>query len=229
MTENQASAIDTQAAKHEIVVPSTARYYTLGELRKGTREVWFVLHGYGQLARYFLRRFTPIADASRLIVAPEGQSRFYLDVPKYQRVGASWMTREDRLTDIEDQRVFLDAVFKKVLPNGLPAGVRLVLFGFSQGTATAWRWAIGSELPFHHMVLWAGSIPLEPHPAGFFEGKSLELYLGLQDEIIPPARAEQYVAELAEKGIHPTVTWYPGDHTVPEAPLQALAARLRGE
>ena len=35
------------------------------------REVWIVLHGYQQLARRFLRRFQPIAEPGRRIVAPE--------------------------------------------------------------------------------------------------------------------------------------------------------------
>jgi hypothetical protein len=34
-----------------------ARYYKLGEINKDTVQVWFVLHGYGQLAQYFLRKF----------------------------------------------------------------------------------------------------------------------------------------------------------------------------
>jgi hypothetical protein len=60
-----------------------------------------VTHGYGQLAKTFIRRFEPIMDAQTLVVAPEGLSRFYwggFDGP----VVASWMTREDRLDEIAD-------------------------------------------------------------------------------------------------------------------------------
>lgn len=55
--------------EHRIAVARTARYFTLG---RAEREVWFVLHGYGQLADRFLRHFDPIDDGTRLIVAPEG-------------------------------------------------------------------------------------------------------------------------------------------------------------
>lgn len=225
MTEANPQSSAPEAQKHELVVPKTARYYTLGELGTATREIWFVLHGYGQLARYFLRKFQPIATQERFIIAPEGLSRFYLDVPKYQRVGASWMTREDRLTDISDQLAYLNQLYDHVVPAGLPSGVRLVLLGFSQGTATVWRWACAGQVPFHHMVLWAGSIPLETPPETLFEARTLDLYLGDADEVIPRARAEAYLHELADKNIHPRVHWYAGGHTIPEAAIrQATAA-----
>ena len=31
-----------------------ARYYKLGELNANTKQVWWVLHGYGQLAQFFV-------------------------------------------------------------------------------------------------------------------------------------------------------------------------------
>ena len=36
-----------------------ARYFTAGELNASTKQVWFVLHGYGQLAQFFLRKLEP--------------------------------------------------------------------------------------------------------------------------------------------------------------------------
>ena len=59
--------------EHRIEVTRTARYWTLGAEDAPT-EVWFVLHGYRQLAERFLRRFVPLDDGSRLVVAPEGLS-----------------------------------------------------------------------------------------------------------------------------------------------------------
>ena len=32
-----------------------ARYYRLGNLDATTKQLWFVLHGYGQLAQFFIR------------------------------------------------------------------------------------------------------------------------------------------------------------------------------
>ena len=43
--------------KNHIQVTKTARYFTLGELNEKTLEVWFVLHGYAQLASDFIKDF----------------------------------------------------------------------------------------------------------------------------------------------------------------------------
>ncbi|MCY7356827.1 MAG: phospholipase, partial [Rudanella sp.] len=43
--------------EHHLSVQRTARYYTLGDFTEQTTDLWFVLHGYGQLAKYFIRRF----------------------------------------------------------------------------------------------------------------------------------------------------------------------------
>src|SRR5258705_7905505 len=97
-----------------MTVSRMARYFTIG---RPDREVWFVLHGYGQLAARFLSRFEPLDDGGRLIVAPEALSRFYLTEDSAERrVGASWMTREDRLTEIEDYVQYLEAVYADVFP-----------------------------------------------------------------------------------------------------------------
>ena len=77
------------------------------------RELWYVLHGYGQLAAPFLDDFRAIDDGTRLIVAPEALSRFYegdvqARLHKDAKVGASWMTREDRDAEIADYVAYLD-------------------------------------------------------------------------------------------------------------------------
>jgi len=39
--------------ERHLTVARTARYYQLGELSSATKQIWFVCHGYGQLAEYF--------------------------------------------------------------------------------------------------------------------------------------------------------------------------------
>src|SRR6266581_2470839 len=83
--------------EHSFSTARSARYFTLGAPERAA-EFWFVYHGYGQLASRFLERFRSIESERRCIVAPEGLSRFYLsESPAERRVGASWMTRGDRL------------------------------------------------------------------------------------------------------------------------------------
>src|SRR5437773_8113905 len=127
--------------KHHLSTPRSARYFTLGS-SEHAGEVWFVCHGYGQLASRFLERFRPIEAERRCIVAPEGLSRFYLtESPTERRVGASWMTREDRLHEIDDYVRYLDAVYGKVFGSLDRAGVTVHALGYSQGASTVSRWA----------------------------------------------------------------------------------------
>ena len=100
---------------HHLSVPRTARYHVLGAMSQGLREIWIVCHGYGQLAARFLSWFAPLDDGTRLIVAPEALSRFYLDdrpgaIHTESRVGATWMTREDREHEITDYVRYLDVL-----------------------------------------------------------------------------------------------------------------------
>ena len=102
--------------EHHLAVTRTARYYQLGELSAQTQRVWFVCHGYGQLAAYFSRHFTFLSAANpdTVIIAPEGMSRFYLQ-GNGGRVGASWMTSDDRLHEIADHIGFLNQLAAKIL------------------------------------------------------------------------------------------------------------------
>lgn len=143
---------------HHLSVPRTAHYYTLGSPPgPHTTECWIVLHGYGQLAKYFLRRFDTIADEHTCVVAPEALSRFYTD-PEGTRVGASWMTKEQRLADIEDNMAYLDALYDG-LKKDLPPHCRIILMAFSQGCATMMRWVLRRQPPLAGLVIYAGSIP----------------------------------------------------------------------
>src|SRR4051812_21085005 len=108
------------STEHHIHVRRTARYYTLGEPGNQTRDVWFVCHGYGQLAADFIKEFEIIADPTRVIVAPEGLSRHYAVNEagfhsSESKVVASWMTREDREAEIDDYVAYLDAVYAEII------------------------------------------------------------------------------------------------------------------
>jgi len=121
-----------------IETKKTARYYTLGALSEKTRTVWFVCHGYGQLANYFLRNFKSLENEKTFIISPEGFHRYYLNGFS-GRVGASWMTKEDRLNDIADYVAYLDQLYHKVFSSVNRNNLKVNLLGFSQGGATATR------------------------------------------------------------------------------------------
>lgn len=216
--------------EHHLPIARTARYYTLGEATSpaALREVWFVCHGYGQLAGRFLRHFAALDDGERLIVAPEGLSRFYLsEDPAERRVGASWMTREDRLAEIHDYVRYLDAVYADVLRRADRATVRVHALGFSQGTSTVSRWVALGTARVDRVVLWGGELPPDLDLAAARErlaGADLTLVAGRQDVFITPKVVARDEERLRSHDIPCRVVAFDGGHELDDAILKGLTS-----
>ena len=212
--------------EHHLSVPRTARYFTLGEQVPAPAEIWMVCHGYGQLAERFLERLTPLDDGRRLIVAPEALSRFYVagtGTPD-SKVGASWMTREDRLSEIEDYVRYLDAVFDVACRPVDRGGAKLTVFGFSQGTATASRWAMRSKPRVDRLILWAGLLPPDVEPGAHrraLNAVDLTLVVGDHDDPVVAGLADQRAA-LDAAGVRYRVVTFAGDHRIDTDTLRLL-------
>jgi predicted esterase len=215
------------AREEHIAVTRTARLYLLGE--PGTADdVWIVCHGYGQLARRFIRSFESIAIPGRSIVAPEGLHRFYIDPPpapaSQRRVGATWMTREDRETDIRDYVAYLDRVVEHVI--GTRTGVRVRAFGFSQGCATAFRWAAMGARYIDQLILWAGEVPPDVDlqaAAERLRDTHITLVRGSRDELAPRGGVDRHIERLAAVGLSSELLEFDGEHEIAPGALGQLA------
>lgn len=221
---------DDRIGEHHIPVSRTARYFTLGAAGGDPREVWFVCHGYGQLARFFLRHFQPLDDGGRLIVAPEAPYRFYLGSTIGShvgaRVGATWMTREDRLNDIRDYVAYLDAVYQQVLAGAPRPPKRRLALGFSQGVATVSRWAAMGTAALDEVILWAERLPPDLDLTGAAERYCrlrLRLVYGEGDPFLQADAVAEQQARLAEHGIPHELITYPGGHELDTPTLQRIA------
>jgi len=220
--------------EHHLTVERTARYYTLGDPRGDPRELWIACHGYAQLAVRFLRALEPLDDGTRLIVAPEALSRFYIETPGMTHaqapVGASWMTREDRLSEIDDYFVYLDALVAQVRPEIGAGPVRTVALGFSQGAATVSRWAAHGTSRVDRLILWGSVLPHDLDVAAHAEvlrAMDLVIVAGDADPHLPPAALAEQRDRLAAHGITMRTLSYAGGHRIePEALV--LVAREAG-
>jgi predicted esterase len=194
------------------------------------REVWFLCHGYGQLAARFLEKFAVLDDGQRYLVAPEGLSRFYLsERPGERRVGASWMTREDRLAEIEDYVRYLDRVYDDVFGSLDRAPVSVHALGFSQGAATVSRWAALGNARVDRLVLWAGELPPDldltrPRVVDRLRAARLTLVHGATDEYFTPKVVSGITARLDEHGISYRAVPFAGGHGLDDAVLRSLAS-----
>ncbi len=214
-------------SEHHIEIPKRARYFTLGNAADPA-EIWLVLHGYGQLAERFIAKFALLDDGRRLVVAPEALSRFYVQgtgLDPESKIGASWMTREDRLTEIADYIRYLDAVHGEVAGRTNGRAARLVVLGFSQGTATASRWAVREGAKADRLVLWAGLLPPEldlAAEAGRLNALDLTLVAGERDDYVMKGLPEQRKA-LDAAGVRYRVVAFPGGHEIDRDALLGLA------
>ncbi|GHB53704.1 alpha/beta hydrolase [Persicitalea jodogahamensis] len=205
-----------KAADHSIAITRTARYFTLGEMYERTRQVWFVLHGYGQLAEYFVRKFEKIQDPETLIVAPEALSRFYLD-HNSGRVGASWMTREDRLHEIEDYVAYLESIQQEIFKYYRSDNVQITVLGFSQGTATACRWVNQSKMRCDRLILWGGYFAngiLELVERDRLPPQNTHFVYGDKDEYLNQLNPDKYLEKLRTELPFMKILEYEGGHAV---------------
>ncbi|GAA3960345.1 phospholipase [Hymenobacter antarcticus] len=212
--------------EHHLTVSRTARYQQLGTLSAHTRRVWFVCHGYGQLAAYFVRHFAFLTetDPATVVIAPEGLSRFYLNGTG-GRVGASWMTRDDRLNEIQDHINFLNQLAGNVLAD-CPADVEVTVLGFSQGTATVGRWLAQAAFRPAQLILWAGSFPDDLPAAAaqyLLQNLPLSLVVGTDDEYISPTQTAAIQQQLQQLGATPQLHTFRGKHELNRAILEKLA------
>lgn len=211
----------------------TGRYVVAGADPADAARVWFVLHGYGQLAPRFIRAFEGIIPADTCIVAPEGLSRFYHATPQadgshLQKVGATWMTRESRETDIDDNVRWLDTVHADVMTasGGTQRGVRpCAVLGFSQGVATAMRWVASGAVNPACFVAWAGGVASDVQHDLFAKkvaAADLVLVAGDTDGFASPAARISVATAMRRYHPSPREILFSGSHHLDPGVLHML-------
>ena len=153
--------------EHNLISQKTFRYFTFGEKSKA-KYLIYVLHGYSQLAEYFIRHFQHL-NSDFYIVAPEGMHRFYIEGTS-GRVGASWMTKEAREQDIKDTIKWLDKLDDEI--NCEKKFDKKIILGFSQGGATAARWSFLGKINPYSIIYWASVFPPDLIPEKLSKSES---------------------------------------------------------
>jgi predicted esterase len=211
-----------------IEIKKTARYYTLGTLSENTKTVWFVCHGYGQLANYFLRNFKSLENEKTFVISPEGFHRYYLDGFS-GRVGASWMTKEGRLNDIADYVAYLDQLYHNVFNLVNRNNVTVNVLGFSQGGATATRWTCQGISKIDNLILWAAVYPPDLNfeaDTQTLNSLNFKLVIGDDDKFISESALLEHINLLDKKRINYELIRYNGTHNIDSDTLEGLNQAL---
>jgi predicted esterase len=204
-------------------VQKTARVVTEGENNPELRSVWLIAHGYGQLTTFFINKFEKLFSNENLFILPEGLHRYYLNGFS-GKIGASWMTREEREKDIEDYCSYMDSVYKHYI-KPLDQKVIVNVLGFSQGGATICRWAAHTRYKIDNLIVWGSVIPPDMNweqDVQKLRGLNWHYVAGDNDELLSDKRRVEQLEILERNGIKPNSIHYKGGHDILEEPLLLL-------
>ena len=186
-------------------------------------EVWILFHGYGQLTEYFIRKFLPFDSEQRIFIAPEGTNYSYLK-DFHGRVGANWMTSHDRELAIENNHRYLDKLVEGFL-EAYKNSPKVNVLGFSQGAATATRWASRWTGEIDQLILWAGGFAHDlniEESRKRFENTSMTIVLGDQDEFLTTERLQKQEDFIKSFGKVPEILNFSGGHFIDSEVLRGL-------
>jgi predicted esterase len=165
-------------------------------------------HGYAEPAGAAMERLQTIPDAVHWrLVAVQGMNRFYRG--RSTDVVASWMTREDRDLAIADNVSYVSAVIDAALREWGNDG-RLVLAGFSQGVAMAYRAAAARAVS--GVISLGGDVPPELDGSALAQIPAALIGRGSRDEWYTPQMLETDAARLREAGVAVTVVTLDAGH-----------------
>jgi predicted esterase len=138
-----------------------------------------------------LKGLQKLEKEGRSICAPEGLSRFY--VKGFDgKIGASWMTRDDRANEIKDHLTYLNKWWESL---DIDESASVTLIGFSQGVATAARW-LSDGMKVDKVIFSSGTLPVEWNQQKPRLDKRIS-----EIHIVRPKDDEYYSLEIHEKEV----------------------------
>jgi predicted esterase len=230
---------------HRLTVARTARYATVGADPAHATQLWIAFHGYAHRASDFVAPFIDVVPSHVRVVAPEGLSRFYLEMPRpdgghLARTGASWLTRDDREDELRDALAMLQSVVARehaAITNARGERPVVCVLGFSQGVAMSMRWvveaarnpAMGTRDHVYRHVLWAGGLAHDVEDDALraaWRDTRVEVVWGTRDRFASETAREAVRMRFGRLGMTPEAHSFEGGHRL-DAPL--LGDMLRDE
>lgn len=213
------------SSEKSVTYTTTNSYTTLHTLSEKTKNIWLVFHGMGYLSRYFIRYFSEIDPTENYIIAPQAPSKYYQG-KNFKHVGASWLTKEDTISETKNILHYIDEVWKTEKPS---QDLKFIVLGYSQGVSIATRWLASRKIQCDHLVLHSGGIPVELTPEDFkyLNKNTLVTYLyGNQDPYITEARkTEEHLKGSKLFGERLEISVFEGAHEVNKDYISSLSKK----
>lgn len=159
------------------------------------KAVVIVFHGYGLLVAYFSRKFS-VLEKDYKIIYPEALSKFYVDFGS-DKVGASWLTKIDTETEMENNIRYIDEVWQAEMLEGIP----VISIAFSQGVSIASRWMAKRKIVFNQYIVWSGKFPqdIDQNAFDYMQAKDYKINFvaGSLDPFYNEERKKEEMAKLS--------------------------------
>ncbi len=194
----------------KIQIARTGVYYKVGE--DSAQRQWFCCHGYAQVADMMINKFDRREAEGEKVVCVEAPNRFYWKGVRGNPV-TTWMTSRHRLDEIRDNNDYLNKVYQKEIVQESEN----VLFGFSQGGTTIWRWIHEQRPDFDVFVNYAGWTPEDLDLkilADYLQGKRLIFIYGSKDEYLTKDRIEALEMIIERSGLDIKIIKNNGNHSI---------------
>jgi predicted esterase len=134
------------------------------------------------------------------------------------------MTRENREMDIQNYLTYLDNIYKKEIAD---KKIPVTILGFSQGSATATRWALSDNIKFDRLILWSGIFPPDMNfESGhkILENKETFLVYGKQDPFLNDSRFAEMKMLTEKLGVEVKQITFEGEHEIDVPTLSRLSS-----
>jgi predicted esterase len=213
-----------------IEVRRTALFASLGpEPSPAVTELWYILHGQSMRAAAFLESARVLESPSRLLIAPEALSRHYegeISTSRNATVGATWMTREERESEIRDYVAYLDDLHALMTERFAGSPPPVTILGFSQGGATGVRWAAFGKVRIARLIVWASSLPPDVNYSDLLsrhQNPGVTYVAGTRDIYIPPKVLTAQHAILSDANVPFEAHSFEGGHRLDDGVLKRVS------
>ncbi len=193
-----------------VETPVHGRYLVCASDAYGGAPLLVAFHGYGESAESMLESVVEIPGINRWHLASiQGLSRFYRR--RTGEVVASWMTKQDREVAIADNLRYVSRALEAVRSR-LEVRGPIVLLGFSQGTAMAYRAATVVGEACAAIVALAGDVPPELASVDGWARPQVLIGRGTEDDWYNESKNESDVRLLEQLGSPVETCVYDGGH-----------------
>ncbi len=195
---------------HTLEARVHGRYLVRPAKAKGPAPLLVGFHGYGETAEDHLDALLELPGLGHWhIAAIQGLHPFYRS--RSGDLGASWMTRQDRELAIADNIRYVGDALAQI-KGQLEVTETLAFFGFSQGTAMAYRAAAGSGHPSRGLVALGGDAPAEIFKGGLDGFPRVLIGRGKEDEWYEESKMQRDLDLLTGAGVDARTCVYEGGH-----------------